>query len=303
MYRLRQDLLTRQYRPGRYRVFQIYDPKPRLISAAPFRDRVVHHALMNVIGPRLERRFIDDSFSNRVGKGTHAAIRRYQDFLRRFSYVLKCDIKSYFPSIDHGLLKELLRKHLACPGSLWLIDVIIDGSNPQPSPGLYFSGDTLFTPLERRGGLPIGNLTSQLFANFYLDPLDHFIKEELKCKGYVRYVDDFALFAGSKRTLWHWKEEISRFLRQYRLKLHPTRCHVFPSRSGFPFLGQLVFPSHRRLTATNVRRFKKRRRMWESVPPDNLKQRVSSWIGHARQADTGNLLKSLGLVDENITKI
>ncbi len=295
---LQEELEAHLYCPGEYRTFHIYEPKARLISAAPFRDRVAHHGLMNVIGPPLERRFIYDSYSNRVGKGTHAAIRRYQVFLNRFFYVLKCDIKSYFPSIDHELLKEAVRERISCSGTLWLIDTIIDGSNPQPRPGLYFPGDTLFTPFQRRLGLPIGNLTSQFFANYYLDPLDHYVKEVLGCKGYVRYVDDFVLFADSKPQLWRWKKNIDRFLLDFRLKLHPKRCHIFPSTLGYPFLGQVVFPTHRRLVASNVRRFKKRLRRWRQVPPENLGQRLASWRGHAEQADSVHLLRSLGLIED-----
>jgi retron-type reverse transcriptase len=199
--RLQSRLLNQTYQPGRYSTFRIYFPKPRLISAAPFPDRVVHHALMNISGPLLEKSFIYDSYANRLDKGTHRAIRRYQSFLREYDYVLKCDIKKYFPSIDHAILKSLIRKRIADPDVLWLIDSIIDRSNKQEYEYDYFPGDDLFAPLERRKGLPIGNLTSQFFANLYLNPLDHFIKQTLRCPAYLRYVDDFALFSNSRRQL------------------------------------------------------------------------------------------------------
>jgi retron-type reverse transcriptase len=293
LFTLQTELTAGDYRPGAYRTFFIYDPKPRLISAAPFRDRVVHHALMNVIGPHLERGLIFDTYANRVGKGTHQAIRRFQQFLQQYRFVLKCDVKKYFPSIDHQILKSLLRQRIGDQQVLWLTDIIIDHSNQQVEVLDHFPGDDLFTPLERRRGLPIGNLTSQNFANYYLNPLDHFIKEVLKCRAYLRYVDDFALFGNDKRQLWRWHEEIIRFLAAFRLKLNLNRCTVSPSSTGARFLGQVIFPTHRRLTGENVRRFKKRLNGWQAHPPENVEQRRASWLGHARQADTAALIRSL----------
>ena len=187
------------------------------------------------------------------------------------------------------------RKRIACDRTLWLIDRIIDGSNPQKQVLDYFPGDDLFTPLTRRRGLPLGNLTSQFFGNYYLNPLDHYIKEKLKCKAYLRYVDDFALFENSKSRLWQWKKDISSFLQTFRLKLQPLRCQVYPAEEGYRFLGQVVFRSRRRLPSKNVRQFKKRQKEWQNNPPANLQQRLAAWIGHASQADTFSLLRSLGL--------
>ncbi|MBV6506433.1 MAG: hypothetical protein ILNGONEN_02010 [Syntrophorhabdaceae bacterium] len=297
LWRLQEELQTQTYQPGGYSTFKIYEPKPRMISAAPFRDRVVHHALINLIGPIFEHSFIFDSYANRVGKGTHRAIRRYQHFLRDCRYVLKCDIKKYFPSIDHEILKKLIRRYVADARALWLVDRIIDHSNPQEEVCDYFDGDDLFAPIDRRKGLPIGNLTSQFFANVYLNPLDYFVKEVLRCSTYLRYVDDFALFADGKTELWKWREQIVVFLQGLRLKLHPQHCYIFPAHVGWKFLGQRIFRTHRLLVAENVRRFKKRQRMWQEFPPDNLAQRLASWKGHAEQADTFRLLKSLGLAD------
>lgn len=291
--KLQTQLQSHSYKPGDYSTFQIYHPKPRKISAAPFRDRVVHHALINIIGPLLEKSFIDDSYANRVDKGTHRAIRRYQQFLRKFDYVLKCDIKKYFPSIDHEILKALIRKKIADRQTLWLIDVIIDGSNEQEFVLEFFPGDHLLTPIERRRGLPIGNLTSQFFANYYLNPLDHYIKETLRCPAYFRYVDDFVLFSNSRRRLQEWYFEIGTFLNQYRLRLNPIRRQLYPSDIGNRVLGQIIYQHCRRLSGKNVQRFKKRLRHWSNHPPDNLKQRVASWMGHAKQADTNALLRSL----------
>jgi retron-type reverse transcriptase len=174
---LQAELQQKSYRPGTYRTFEIYDPKPRLISAAPYCDRVVHHALCNIIIPPIERSFIADTYANRSGYGTHRALQRFIQFARSSRYILQCDIRKYFPSIDHEILKEILRQKIKCKNTLWLIDAIVDGSNPQEPVIDYFPGDDLLAPVSRRKGLPIGNLTSQFFANVYLNGFDHFVQD------------------------------------------------------------------------------------------------------------------------------
>jgi RNA-directed DNA polymerase len=154
---LERQLRDGSYRPGRYTVIEVLDPKKRLVSAAPFRDRVVHHALCAVVCPILEAGFIGNTFANRIGKGTHRAIKTYERYRDRHSHVLRCDIFRYFPSIDHAILKAAFRRRIACGGTLALMDMIIDGSNRQEPVNLYFDGDDLFAPYERRRGLPIGN--------------------------------------------------------------------------------------------------------------------------------------------------
>jgi RNA-directed DNA polymerase len=304
LWQIISELKSKTYKPGAYKTFSIYKTKPRQISAAPFRDRVVHHALIAVVGPVLERSFIFDTYANRVGKGTHKAIERYQHYLKKYAYALKFDIRKYFPSIDHEILKSLLRRKIGCADTLWLIDTIIDNSNPQAAHLHYFAGDTLFTPHERRRGLPIGNLTSQWFANYYLSFLDHYVKEVLHCKGYVRYVDDGVLFSGSKKELWEWKKAIEIFLESYRLILNTERTELYPATEGKCFLGQKVFQSYRRLPASNVRRAKKRMQgaVIAKLEPELAQQSLSGWVGHARQADTRNLLRSLGFGGEKLTK-
>lgn len=182
--RLRDELLSQTYQPGAYRTFEIVEPKRRMISAAPYRDRVVHHALCNLIVPLLDPTFIHDSYANRVGKGSHRALRRFIQFARSSRYVLQCDIQKYFPSIDHLLLKELIRHKIKCKDTLWLIETMIDASNDQFPVIHHFPNDDLLSPLSRRRGLPIGNLTSQFFANIYLSKFDHFAKETLKATKY-----------------------------------------------------------------------------------------------------------------------
>jgi retron-type reverse transcriptase len=299
LWRLHEELRQKTYRPGAYRTFWIHEPKKRQISAAPYRDRVVHHALVNVLEPIFEKTFVFDSYACRTGKGTHAAVRRAQTFLKRFRYVLKADVRKFFPSIDHDILKERLARKVKDRDVLWLAGQIIDGSNPQEEVLDYFPGDDLFTPHERHRGLPIGNQTSQFFANVYLDPLDHFVKDRLGMAGYIRYVDDFLVFADDKKQLAAIRDRVEQFLCGLRLKLHPTKQVISRSADGIRFLGYRVFPTHRLLPKENVRRFRRRVRAlqagyaagrldWPAIVP-----RLMSWVGHARQANTHGLLERL----------
>ena len=299
LWQIIEELKSKTWQPGLYTTFNIYKPKPRQISAAPFRDRVVHHALIAFVGPILERSFIFDTYANRTAKGTHKAIERYQHYLTQYAYALKCDIRKYFPSIDHEILKSLLRRKIACADTLWLIDTIIDNSNLQAEHFQYFPGDTLFTPQERRKGLPIGNLTSQFFANYYLSFLDHYVKEVLRCKGYVRYVDDYVLFSDSKTELWEWKTAIEEFLVKFRLILNTQRTELYPTTEGKRFLGQIVFQTYRQLPSENVRRAKKRIQCILLDKAETHQKSLAGWVGHARQANTHNLLQSLGLLESN----
>jgi retron-type reverse transcriptase len=162
--------------------------------------------------PLFERKMIFDLYSNRVGKGTHAAIRRAQEYCGQFDYVLKCDVRKFFPSMDHAVLKGIIRKTIACRETLWLLDRLIDGSNRQEPVWQVFPGDDLATAAERRVGLPIGNLTSQWFGGVYLTEFDQWVKETLRCPGYVRYVDDFLLFGDDRGQLADWRGAISRRL-------------------------------------------------------------------------------------------
>ncbi len=296
---LREELATRTYQPGAYRAFYINDPKRRLISAAPYRDRVVHHALCRIIEPIFERGFVHDSYANRVGKGTHAALDRATHFARRYRYALKCDIEKYFPTIDHAILLDRIARKIKCRDTLWLIDRIVANSNPQEEVARYFPGDDLFTPGERRRGIPIGNLTSQFFANVYLDGLDHFIQESLGQPAYVRFADDFAIFAERREALRSLLPELQDYLDGLRLRLHPAKCHIVPVRDGVPFLGWQVFPDHRRLRRrTGVRFQRKLRELTRGhatgrIPLDRVRASVMSWIGHLKHGDTHGLRRKL----------
>jgi RNA-directed DNA polymerase len=299
LFQLRTELRDRTYIPGTYRTFHIYDPKKRMISAAPFRDRVVHHALFNLIEHDLESHYIFDTYANRVRKGTHRAIKRCQKYIKSYPYFLKADIRKYFPSIDHEILKMKLHQKIKCTHLQWLCDLIIDASNPQEPVVNYFSGDDLFSPHIRKRGLPMGNLTSQSFANFYLSDFDHFVKQTLRLP-YVRYVDDFVLFSHDRQILVEAKTQIEKFLADHlRLQLHPLKTHICPSANGITFLGQRIFTTHRLLRSQNLRRFykrlKKRLKDYHAglISPDELEAQLNAWLGHARQADTFRLRKKI----------
>jgi retron-type reverse transcriptase len=299
--RLEAELRDRSYRPGSYRSFYIHEPKRRLISAAPFRDRVVHHALCNVIEPICERRFIRDSYANRIGKGTHRALDRCTYFMRRYRYVLPCDVKQYFPSVDHAILRGILSRHLADPDVLWLIDQILAsgvGVLSDEYDQVWFPGDDLLAA-DRPRGLPIGNLTSQHWANVYLNELDQFVKRELKCPAYLRYVDDFQLFHDDLDQLHHWRERVIEFLASMRLTLHGGRACPRPVTEGVSFLGFIVFPDHRRLRRHKGVYFERRLRHWLAdyragrITLEDLQAHVGSWVNHARYGDTYGLRRAI----------
>jgi retron-type reverse transcriptase len=296
---LRQDLLQRTYRPGPFHQFQVRDRKTRLISAAPFRDRVAHHALINVVEPLIDRRFIFDSYASRRGKGVHAAMRRYHVWAKRYPYALKLDVRRYFDSIDHDRLKAKLARHIADPDVLWLFGEIIDHSPAPLSPNLFPEPhEDLVDLMQRRCGLPLGNLTSQFFGNLYLNALDHYIKD-LKAPAYLRYVDDLVLLADSKSQLWQWCADIERFLAVERLAVHPRKKTVFRVCQGQDILGYRVFPSFIRLSRASGYQFRRRLKRLAAgygrgkIDFAVVQTHVAGWLGHARQADAQGLCKSI----------
>jgi retron-type reverse transcriptase len=299
---LREELATGTYRPGPYRHFRISEPKPRIISAAPFRDRVVHHALCHILEPIFEPRFIADSYACRVGKGTHRAILRCQDFQRRFAYRVQCDIVRFFPSVDHQILASTIGRRVRDQRVMALVRAILASGADIPeetsSPPHWFPGDDLFTPLRPRG-LPIGNLTSQFWANVYLDPLDHFVKEIFRCRGYVRYCDDFILFADSRAQLREWRAQVEGRLAGLRLRLHAGGCHVVATRHGIPFLGFRIFPDRRLLLRQGIRRFRRRLKTFQegfaagNVTVARISQGIQSWVAHAAWGNTAGLRQAV----------
>jgi hypothetical protein len=239
---------------------------------------VVHHAICNVLGPIFEACLITDTYACRPGKGTHAAIKRVQHLARRMPYVLKCDVRKYFESVDHTVLKTLLRRKIKDKATLTLLDHIIDHPIPGGVPGK---------------GLPIGNLTSQYFANHYLGELDHVVKERLRIKGYVRYMDDFLVLADSKPFLHEALADIREFLyRTLRLSLKDQAVRVAPVTQGIPFLGFRIFPGLVKLDGKKWAKFKRQVRAREAqyargiIDEETLARSVASMIGHTLHANT-----------------
>ena len=297
---LQAELQAKTYRPGPYASFHIHEPKHRLISAAPFRDRVVHHALCNLIEPIFERSFIFDSYANRIGKGTHRALNRAQEFARAYPYVLQCDLRQFFPSIDHAVLRETLTRKISDPGLLWLCGQILAsgaGVLAEEYEMTWFAGDDLLAASRPRG-LPIGNLTSQFWANVLLNPFDHFVKRKLGCDAYLRYVDDFLLFARDKQTLWRWLAQIELRLGGMRLSIHPTAAPR-PVTEGFTFLGFQIFPQQRRLKHQKGLYYQRKLRdlvndyTEQRLSFDQLTASVQGWSNHVRFGNTIGLRKSL----------
>jgi len=293
---LETELKERTYLPGEYSNFYIHEPKKRLISAAPFRDRVAHHALCNVTVPYFERLFIADSFANRVGKGTHRAIDRCQQYARKYQYVLQCDIAQFFPSIDHAILRETLESMLPDESALWLIDRILAsgrGVLTGEYDMVYFPNDTLLAA-NRPRGLPIGNLTSQLWANCYLSPFDHFIRRELGCSAYLRYVDDFLLFGNNKTEMMKWRDAIVKRLERLRLTIHKGSAHPHSVEKGIPFLGFRLFPDYRRVKQRKGFAYRRKLRYLTQVAGrETVRASVQGWINHVRYADTLRLRQSM----------
>ena len=244
LWRLSEELLNGTYRPGPYTQFTVTDPKPRRISCADFRDRVIHHALCAVIGPVIERRFIADSYACRRDLGSHRAILRAQHLTRRFPYYLKTDIRRFYDSVHHDRLLHLLARLFRERPLLSLLETIIRRPVPGQAPGR---------------GLPIGNLTSQWLANLYLDRLDHFVRDQLAVPGYARYMDDLVLWANDKAALWLWRRQIESFLgSQLAIELNQPRTVLAPVTEGVPFLGYRIY---RRLLRRQGPRLRRTRRL------------------------------------------
>jgi len=280
---LQKELQSQTYRTGKYRHFTVFEPKKREISALPFRDRVVHHAVCGIIEPIFEETFIFDSYACRKGKGTHAGANRMQSFLRKNakdSFALKCDIKHYFPSVDHKTLKKMLRDKIADKKLLALLDHLVDSSGGEK-------------------GIPIGNLTSQLFANVYLNKLDRFVKQKLKAKHYIRYMDDFIMLSNSKKQLQCWKGQIMQFLHSIKLEFSKKKTNVFPISTGVDFLGYMLFAFHRLIRKSTVKRFlqgikaKIRHYISKEISFEKLMESFTSWEVYLGHGNSHALKKSI----------
>ena len=272
---LHQELSNHIYIHGGYQAFNISDPKPRNIHKASVRDRLLHHAIYRILYPFFDRTFIDDSYSCREGKGTHKAISRFRNFSRKVSknntktcWILKCDIKKFFASIDHKILKEILKVYIPDKNILWLLDRVIDS----------FSSNNFGV------GLPLGNLTSQLLVNIYMNEFDQFIKHKLKAKYYIRYADDFVIFSDNKESLQNQILLIKEFLKnKLKLELHPNKVFIKTLASGVDFLGWVNFTEHRVLRTTTKRRMLKR------IKENPKSETINSYLGLLKHGNTYRL--------------
>ena len=274
--KLQTALLAGAYYPDSYRFFEVYDPKHRTIAVAPFRDRVVHHAVVQVLNPIYERVFIHDSYATRKGKGTHAAVHRAQQFMKQWPWYLKMDVAKYFDSVNHDILLTLLSSKLKDKCLLDLLERIVRNSSlPEV-------------------GLPVGNLTSQFLANVYLDPFDHEVKDRWGVPGYLRYMDDWVLFGDERKGLMDCVQRIELFLHDH-LKLQGKKKATWLNRSshGMSFLGMRIFPNFVRMQPRARQRslhcMDKRHHEWiqGEISEERMAQSLNSVVSHLRHFSPG----------------
>jgi retron-type reverse transcriptase len=281
LFALQNELASGTYRLSGYRCFTIFEPKKRTIKALPFKDRVVQHALCNLIEPIFDNTFINTSFACRKKKGTHKGLatikKAVQSKFVNEGYALKCDVRKYFPTIDHSILKKILFERIKDKQICNLMCLIIDSD---------------VSEFGINKGIPIGNLTSQLFANIYLNELDKFVKHKLKAKYYYRYVDDFLIFSDSKKKLHIFKKKIKRFLKtRLFLEIPKRKTNIYLIKDGVDFVGYKIFSSFVRLRKSNLTKFKKRTIYLSSLYLENkininrLFSSINSYLGYTMHAD------------------
>jgi|GEM_PF-3185101 len=294
---LHEALMGGAWQPGPYHHFWITEPKRRFISAAPFADRVVHHALCLWLEPLLSKRFIARSFSCQTGKGTGAARECVRRLVNQHRYVLKCDVRKFFESIDHETLLGRLCKVVHCPGVREVMQMILGSFDWQSKPQGFDCQSNL-------RGLPLGNLTSQLWANFFLDPLDHWITETKHFGAYARYTDDFLIFADDKAVLHELRAGIEEHLAELRLELAAEKTRLMTTGAGVPFCGFIFRPGLRpRVLGTTKRRFEQRRaRLACGRDFLRLTQAVVSWYAFSREGNSAGLRRAYAS-ERNLTAL
>jgi len=297
---LEHELKTETYQPKRLKRFIVRDPKSRVIHSSHFRDRVVYHAIINVIGPIFEKSFIHDSYASRKEKGTLNAVKRFDRFKREVSngkqvknaidnnqvtgYVLKADIRKYFERVDQDILLRILRKKIKDLKVIHLIEKILIN----------------FDTKNEKKGMPLGNLTSQFFANVYLNELDYFVKNQLKAKHYIRYVDDFVILHKDKNVLEEFKDKISIFLKeQLSLELHEQKSKIMSLSNGISFLGYKIWYHYKLPNRRNKRKFKKnferKLMLYEDkmISDEDLYTTVNGWFGYVMWSNTYKYKKEI----------
>lgn len=289
--KLRIELLMQTYKPRPLKTFILRDPKTRKISKSEFRDRVIHHAICNVIEPVFDKKFISDSFANRLRKGSINAVKRFDYFKRKVSrnntrkvFVLKADIKKYFESVNHRILIKILERTIKDKRIIWLITIILQNHKSK----------------KENIGMPLGNLTSQFFANIYLNELDQYIKHKLKIKYYIRYVDDFVIIHNSSKILKVYKEKIDEFLKtKLDLELHPDKTRILKLKKGINFLGFRIFYHHKLLNKKNIKKFERNLKQLQKeysqnkINREEIIEKVDGWITYAKNANTHKYCKKL----------
>ncbi len=278
---LHNDLKNRTYKHGGYFAFNISDPKPREIHKATVRDRLLHHLIYQELYTYFDSKFIYDSYSCRLDKGTHRAVNRFREYSRKVSknntktcFVLKCDIKKFFANINHDILKSILSKGLFDTDILWLLGQVIDSFPIGRTYGVK--------------GLPLGNLTSQLLVNIYMNEFDQYMKRELKVKYYIRYADDFVILNEDKNYLENTLIKISEFLEQkLKLQLHPDKVYIKTLASGVDFLGWVNFPYHKVLRTTT------KNRMLKNLEKNRKEESRQSYLGMLSHGNSYNLMKKI----------
>jgi hypothetical protein len=297
---LAADLASCSWQPGPARAFVVSEPKRRLIAALPFCDRVVQHLVVDAQLPALERWFAPQSYACRTGKGTHRALRRACELHRGFPWLLRLDVAKFFPSVDHELVLSLVRPRT--PRELWwLAERIVGSGGPCERADFRFPGDDLLTPLERPHGLPIGNLTSQVWANAMLTPLDHLLGSGLRIGTFVRYCDDILVYAEERERLEEAWRRIEERCNALRLRLHPQKCRLHRTTEPVGFLGFVLQREGSavrvRLRTENVRRLRARmawtRALFEcgALEIEEVTARVKAWLAHARHGHTRALCR------------
>jgi len=302
---LKKELQSFTYKPKLLIKFIIRDPKTRKISKSDFRDRIIHHAIVNILEPIYEKIFIYDNYANRLNKGTLVAVKRYDYFKRKVSkngrlvknaknnnmikgYCLKADIKHFFDSVNHSILIEILKRKIKDDNVIRLINIILKNFH------------------NKEKGMPLGNMTSQFFANVYLNELDQFIKHQLKVKYYLRYVDDFIILHSSKEQLIEWKTQINEFLKtNLKLELHQNKSKVFSMYKGVNLLGYRIFYYYRLLRKRNIIKFNKKLKNLKEKYTQKLieyhkfYESIQGWFGYAIWANTYKLRKKI-IIEINI---
>lgn len=297
LFQIRDKLADGSYQHGSYMSFTIHDPKKRLISAAKIKDRIVHHALVAVIEPLYEKFFVPNTYANRLGMGTHKALNACACALKQYPYYLFMDVKQFFPSIDHLILKNELSKVIKCEKTLGLCAQILRSGEEvlrNEYEMEWFAGDDLLA-INRARGLPIGNMTSQFWANVYLNSLDQFLVKEMRCNDMVRYVDDIVVFSDSKKELHNIRRSVIFFLNKMRLKIHEGSAQPTPVNQGITFLGFRLFPGFKRLKRTKVMSGTKKLSLAKRElelginTQTRFNGQVLGWLNHVRFGDTWKL--------------